>query len=138
EQVHEHLRTRHYSLRTEKTYVAWIRRFILFHGKRHPRQMGKAEVETFLSYLAVERHVAASTQNQALNALLFLYREVLEIELPWMEDVVRAKRPERIPEVLSTQEMARLLAQMDGTYKLKASLLYGSGLRLMEAIRLRV
>lgn len=137
-QVRDRLRVRHYSLRTEKTYIGWIKRFILFHGKRHPRGMGKPEVEEFLSYLAAQRHVAASTQNQALNALLFLYRDVLEVDLPWMDNVVRAKRPERVPEVLSTQEVNRVLAQLDGTYKLMASLLYGSGLRLMEAIRLRV
>lgn len=137
-QVREHLRVRHYSLRTEKAYIAWIKRFIVFHGKRHPRNMGKSEVEAFLSHLAVDRHVSASTQNQALNALLFLYREVLEIDLPWMDDVVRVKRPARILEVLSSQEVACLLAQMDGLYKLMASLLYGSGLRLMEAVRLRV
>jgi integron integrase len=100
--------------------------------------MGKPEIEAFLTYLAVDRRVAASTQNQALNAILFLYRDVLDVNLPWLDDVVRAKRPERIPEVLSTQEVARLLAQIDGTYKLMASLLYGSGLRLMEALRLRV
>ncbi len=100
--------------------------------------MGKPEIEAYLTHLAVDGHVAASTQNQALNAILFLYRHVLETDLPWMDDVVRAKRPERVPEVLSTQEVARLLANLDGTYKLMASLLYGSGLRLMEVIRLRV
>lgn len=138
DQVRERIRLKHYSIRTEKTYLAWIRRFILFHDKTHPREMGKPEVETFLTHLAVDRHVAASTQNQALNAVLFLYKEVLEIELPWMDDVVRVKRPARIPEVLSSPEVARLLAQLDGTYRLMASLLYGSGLRLMEAVRLRV
>lgn len=138
DQVRRRIRLKHYSIRTEKTYLAWIRRFILFHGKRHPREMGKKEVEAFLTHLAVERRVAASTQNQALNAVLFLYKEVLNIELPWMDDVVRVKRPARIPEVLSAAEVARLLAQMDGVYRLMASLLYGSGLRLMEAMRLRV
>lgn len=138
DQVRERVRLKHYSIRTEKTYLAWIRRFILFHDKRHPKNMGKPEVEAFLTDLAVNRQVAASTQNQALNAVLFLYKEVLDIELPWMDDVVRAKRPARIPEVLSASEVARLLAQLDGTYRLMASLLYGSGLRLMEAIRLRV
>lgn len=136
--VREHLRVHHYSLRTEKSYISWIKRFIVFHGKRHPQDMGKPEVEAFLSHLAVNRRVAASTQNQALNAVLFLYREVLKTDLPWMDDVVRAKRPARIPEVLSAQEVARVLAQMEGMYKLMASLLYGSGLRLMEAVRLRV
>lgn len=136
--MRDRIRVKHYSIRTEKTYLAWIRRFILFHGKRHPNEMGKAEVEAFLTHLAVDRHVAASTQNQALNAVLFLYKEVLGIELPWMDDVVRVKRPARIPEVLSAPEVARLLAQLDGVYRLIASLLYGSGLRLMEGVRLRV
>lgn len=138
ERVSEKLRLGHYSLRTEKSYIAWIKRFILFNGKRHPKMMGKPEIEAFLTHLAVDRHVAAATQNQALNAILFLYRQVLFIDLPWMDEVVRAKRPERIPEVLSAAEVARLLAQLEGTYKLMASLLYGSGLRLMEAVRLRV
>jgi len=138
DQVRDRIRLKHYSIRTEKTYLAWIRRFILFHSKRHPKEMGKPEVEMFLTHLAVDKHVAASTQNQALNAVLFLYKEVLGIELPWMDDVVRVKRPARIPVVLSAPEVARLLAQLDGTYRLIASLLYGSGLRLMEAIRLRV
>lgn len=108
------MRVRHYSLRTEGIYLAWIRRFILFSGKRHPRAMGGAEVESFLSHLAVQGKVAASTQNQALAALLFLYRQVLRIELPWMENVVRAKRPLRIPTVLSRDEVQRVLAHMDG------------------------
>lgn len=138
DQVRSRIRLKHYSIRTEKTYLAWIRRFILFNSKRHPKEMGKKEVEAFLTHLAVDRRVAASTQNQALNAVLFLYKEVLGIELPWMDDVVRVKRPARIPEVLSASEVARLLAQMDGVYRLMASLLYGSGLRLMEAVRLRV
>ncbi len=138
DQVRDRLRLGHYSLRTERTYISWIRRYILFHGKRHPKDIGKAEIEAFLTHLAVERHVAASTQNQALNALLFLYRHVLGAELPWMEDVVRAKRPQRVPEVLSSQEVAQVLAHLQGANRLMASLLYGSGLRLMEAIRLRV
>lgn len=138
DRVSEKLRLGHYSLRTEKSYIAWIKRFIVFNGKQHPKLMGKPEIEAFLTHLAVERHVAAATQNQALNAILFLYRQVLAIDLPWMDDVVRAKRPERIPEVLSAAEVARLLAQLQGTYKLMASLLYGSGLRLMEVVRLRV
>ena len=102
DEVRDKMRVAHYSLRTEKTYLSWIRRYILFHGKRHPRDMSKPEVESFLTHLAVDRHVAAATQNQALNALLFLYREVLSVDLPWMEDVVRAKRPQRVPEVLRT------------------------------------
>ncbi|WP_394002087.1 integron integrase [Luteimonas sp. WGS1318] len=129
---------RHYSLRTEQVYVGWILRFIRFHGRRHPRDMGAPEVEAFLSSLAVEGRVAASTQNQALSALLFLYREVLDIELPWMADVVRAKRPRRLPTVLSEDEVARLLAQMEGRPWLVASLLYGTGMRLLEGLRLRV
>jgi integron integrase len=138
DQVRTRLRLKHYSLRTEQAYIGWIRRFILATGKRHPRDMGVAEVESFLSSLAVQGQVAAGTQNQALAALLFLYREVLSIELPWMETIVRAKRPQRVPVVLSRDEVARLLAMMDGRFALMASLLYGSGLRLMECVRLRV
>jgi integron integrase len=138
DQVRTRLRLKHYSLRTEQAYIGWIRRFILATGKRHPRDMGVDEVEGFLSSLAVQGQVAAGTQNQALAALLFLYREVLSIELPWMETIVRAKRPQRVPVVLSRDEVARLLAMMDGRFALMASLLYGSGLRLMECVRLRV
>jgi integron integrase len=126
------------SIRTEKTYVDWIRRFILANGKRHPRDMGAPEVEWFLTELAIKGQVAASTQNQALSALLFLYREVLALELPWMENIRRAKRPQRLPVVLSVEEVTRLLDQMCGTPHLMASLLYGAGLRLMECVRLRV
>jgi integron integrase len=131
-------RLRHYSLRTERAYVGWIRRFILANGKRHPRELGAREVEAFLTDLAVRGEVAASTQNQALAALLFLYRVVLETKLPWMEDVVRAKRPRRLPLVLSRAEVGRLLAGLEGVHWLMAGLLYGSGLRLMECLRLRV
>lgn len=138
DQVRARLRLKHYSLRTEQAYVGWIRRFILANGKRHPRDMGVAEVEGFLSTLATHGQAAAGTQNQALSALLFLYREVLSIELPWMETIVRAKRPQRVPVVLSRDEVTRLLAMMDGCFALMASLLYGSGLRLMECVRLRV
>lgn len=138
DQVRARLRLKHYSLRTEQAYVGWIRRFILANGKRHPREMGVSEVEAFLSALAIQGQVAAGTQNQALSALLFLYREVLSIELPWMETVVRAKRPQRVPVVLSRDEVTRLLAMMDGRFGLMASLLYGSGMRLMECVRLRV
>ncbi|WP_454833042.1 integron integrase [Pseudoxanthomonas wuyuanensis] len=138
EQVRKRCRVRHYSLRTERAYVQWIRRFILANGKRHPREMGGMEVESFLSRLATEDDVAASTQNQALSALLFLYREVLGIELPWMESVVRAKRPQRVPAVLSREEVMRLLAFLDGQVWLMAALLYGTGMRLMECMRLRV
>ncbi|HEY8329609.1 MAG TPA: integron integrase [Rhodanobacter sp.] len=138
DQVRARLRLKHYSLRTEQAYVGWVRRFILANDKRHPRDMGVAEVEGFLSTLATQGQVAAGTQNQALSALLFLYREVLSIELPWMETVVRAKRPQRVPVVLSRDEVTRLLAMLDGCFALMASLLYGSGLRLMECVRLRV
>ena len=133
-----HLRTRHYSIRTEEAYVDWARRFILFHGKRHPRDMGVAEVEAFLSHLAVERHVSASTQNQAKAALLYLYKQVLEIDLPWLNEVVQAKRPKRLPVVLTPTEVRELLLHMDGTTGLIAQLLYGTGMRLLEALRLRV
>jgi len=138
ERVRECCRVRHYSLRTERAYVDWIRRFVMANGRRHPREMGAAEVEIFLSQLATRDDVAASTQNQALSALLFLYREVLGVQLPWMESVVRAKRPQKIPAVLSRAEVTRLLALMDGQVALMASLLYGTGMRLMECVRLRV
>ena len=138
DEVRRRLRVKHYSLRTETVYVGWIKRYILANGKRHPREMGVLEVEQFLSTLAVEGQVAASTQNQALSALLFLYREVLAIELPWMEGVVRAKRPRRLPTVLSRGEIQALLTQLDGRPWLLVSLLYGTGMRLMECLRLRV
>ncbi len=138
DQVRERIRVKHYSLRTEEQYVHWIKRFILFHGKRHPREMGAAEVEAFLSDLAVNGHVAASTQNQALSALLFLYREVLGIELPWLDNVTRAKRPRRLPVVLTPGEVRAVLDRMDGVYGLMARILYGTGMRLMECVRLRV
>lgn len=138
DEVRRRLRFKHYSLRTEQAYLGWIRRFILANGKRHPRKMGGREVERFLSTLAMQGQVAAGTQNQALSALLFLYREVLEVELPWMENVVRAKRPQRVPTVLSRDEVQRLLAAMDGRPWLIASLLYGTGMRVMECLRLRV
>lgn len=138
EEVRRVLRLKHYSLRTEEVYLGWIRRFVLAHGRRHPRDLGAAEVEKFLSGLAVQGKVSASTQNQALSALLFLYRQVLGIELPWMDGVVRAKRPQRVPTVLSREEVTRVLACMEGRPWLLASLLYGTGMRLMEALRLRV
>lgn len=138
DQVRDRIRVLHYSYRTEQTYLAWICRFILHHGKRHPREMGKSELEAFLSHLATERNVAASTQNQALSAILFLYRQVLGIELDWLEDVVRARKPERLPVVLSREEVQSLLAHIDGEKGLMAGLLYGAGLRLMECVRLRV
>jgi integron integrase len=131
DQVRERLRLKHYSLRTEAAYVGWIKRYILFHGKRHPREMGKAEVETFPTSLAVERSVSAATQNQALSALLFLYQVVLGIELPWLDEVTRAKKPARLPVVLSEEEVAALIARVeDPTCSLIVRLLYGSGLRL--------
>lgn len=136
-QVREKIRYKHYSLRTEKAYVGWIRRFILFHGKRHPMEMGAREVEAFLTHLAVERKVASSTQNQALNSILFLYREVLETELDWLDRLVRARRPRKIPVVLTREEVRSVLAHLEGHHWLMASLLYGAGLRLMECLRLR-
>ena len=136
--VREASRVRHYSRRTERAYLAWIRRFIFFHGKRHPAEMGAREITKFLSALAVEGNVAASTQNQALSALLFLYRDVLEQDLPWLDDVVRAKRPARLPVVLTREEVRSLLSQMRGVPRLMALLLYGAGLRLLECARLRV
>lgn len=139
DQVREHIRVRHYSIRTEQAYVAWIRRFILANGKRHPCELGALEVAAFLTRLATEGNVAASTQNQALSALLFLYRVVLAMDLPWLEEVVRAKRPRRLPVVLSPGEMAQLLTAIpDGTSALTAQLLYGTGMRLMECLRLRI
>ena len=138
EQVRDRLRVKHYSLRTEQAYVGWIRRFILANGKRHPREMGGGEVEAFLTRLATHGEVAAGTQNQALAALLFLYREVLGQKLPWMDNVVRAKRPRRLPVVLTREEVRCLLAQMQGRDWLMAGLLYGTGMRLMECLRLRV
>lgn len=138
DQVRDKVRLRHYSLSTERQYVFWVKRFVLYHGKRHPADMGAAEVESFLTHLAVEGQVAASTQNQALSALLFLYREVLGQDLPWMQEVVRAKRPARLPVVLTPAEVAAVLARMDGVHGLMARLLYGTGMRLMEVVRLRV
>lgn len=138
-QVRQVLRTRRYSLRTEETYLHWIRRLILFHGKRHPRDMGAPEVEVFLSDLAVRLNVAASTQNLALSAVLFLYRDVLGVELPWLTEVTRAKKPQRMPTVLSKMEASRLLDRLHPNVPgLVARLLYGTGMRLMEGVRLRV
>ena len=138
DQVRAAIRLRHYSRRTEKAYAGWIRRFILFHEKRHPAEMGKAEVTRFLSHLAVEAKVSASTQNQALSALLFLCGEVLNQELGWLDEIVRAKRPARLPVVLSREEVRALLCSLSGVEALMASLLYGAGLRLLECCRLRV
>ena len=137
-QVRAALRVRHYSRRTEDAYVRWIRRFILFQGRRHPAELGSAEVSAFLTDLAVRRHVSASTQNQALAALLFLYGEVLRTKVAWIADLVRAKQPRRMPVVLTRDEVRAVLGQMHGVPQLAARLLYGTGMRLLEALRLRV
>jgi len=131
------LRTRHYSLRTEEAYVQWVRRFVLFHGRRHPSQLGAHEVTAFLTHLATERTVSPSTQNQAKAAILFLYRDLLGQDLPWLNEIVHAKRPPRLPVVLTPSEVTRLLQSMKGTTALIASLLYGTGMRLLEGLRVR-
>ena len=138
DRLHEAIRSRNYSRRTEQSYWYWIRYFILFHGKRHPKDMGAVEVTSFLTWLATDRDVAAATQNQALAALLFLYKNVLGVELPWLNGLVHAKRPVRIPTVLTEAEVAKLLNAMRGGTHLMASLLYGSGLRQIECLSLRV
>jgi integrase len=138
DRVREANRLRHGSRSTEKSYVGWIRRYILFHDKRHPAEMGAPEVTRFLSSLAVQGRVAASTQNQALSALLFLYRHVLHQDLPWLDDVIRAKRPKRLPIVLTRDEVRAVVAELHGTPRLMTILLYGAGLRLLECCRLRV
>lgn len=138
DQVRARIRSRHYSIRTEEAYIRWIREYIIFFDKRHPSTLGASEVSAFVSHLAVDRDVAASTQNQALSALLFLYREVLGQPIEWVEGVTRAKRPKRLPLVFTREEVRRVLAHMRGEAWLMASLLYGSGLRLMECVRLRV
>jgi integron integrase len=132
------MRTRHLALRTEQAYLQWIRRYVQFHQRRHPRDLGAAEVEQFLTHLAVGRKVSASTQSQALQALLFLYRNVLGIQLPWLENVTRANRPKRLPVVLTRTEVRSVLTGLQGSSLLIGQLLYGSGLRVMEALRLRV
>lgn len=138
DQVRVAIRTRHYSLRTEEAYIRWIRQYILFFDKRHPATLGPGEVSAFVSHLAVERNVSSSTQNQALSALLFLYREVLGQPIEWVDDIERAKRPKRLPVVFTSEEVRAVLAHMRGNKWLMASLLYGSGLRLMECVRLRI
>jgi integron integrase len=138
DQIRQLMRLRHYSLRTEEAYVGWIRRYILFHGKRHPRDLAESDIASFLSSLAVKEQVAASTQNQALNALLFLYKEVLRRELGFIGETVRVKRPAKLPVVLSRVEVRAVLEQLPGQYRLMGQLLYGSGLRLLECLRLRV
>ena len=138
EQVRGKIRLKHYSIRTEQAYLDWIKRFILHFNKRHPSEMGAVEVEVFLTYLAVERHVSASTQNQAKSALLFLYKEVLGVALPWLDKVEQAKTPKRLPVVLTKTEVQAVLGRLTGTHWLVASLLYGTGMRILEALRLRV
>ncbi len=138
DQVRQSIRARHYSPRTEKAYVFWIKRFIFFHGKRHPKDLGEVEVTAFLNHLAVERKVSASTQNQARNALLFLYRNVLDRDLDWLKEVIQAKGPRRLPVVLTREEVAELLRHLHGTPWLVAATMYGTGLRLLECCRLRV
>ena len=138
DRVRDRIRLKHYSLRTEQAYCDWIRRFINFHGKQHPSGLGAAEVEAFLTSLAVVGRVAASTQNQAKSALLFLHRQVLGAELPWLDGIEKAKAPMRLPVVLTRDEVSRVLARLDGVHRLIGSLLYGTGLRITEAMRLRV
>ncbi|OGS95594.1 MAG: integrase [Gallionellales bacterium RIFCSPLOWO2_02_FULL_57_47] len=138
DQVRDKLRVKHYSIRTEQTYTDWIKRYIYFHDKRHPKDLGARDIEAFLTHLAVAGKVAASTQNLAKSSLLFLYREVLEIQLPWLDNITQAKAPKRLPVVLTVSEVQSLLSHLTGTHGLIASLLYGGGMRLMEAVRLRV
>jgi integron integrase len=138
DRVRQAVRVRHYSRRTEEAYVGWIRRFILFHHKRHPSAMGAEEVNAFLTHLAVSENIAASTQAQALSALLFLYKHVLGDPLPWLDDVVRARKPRKLPVVLTREEVRAILGGLEGTPRLVVALLYGAGLRLLEALRLRV
>jgi len=138
EQCREVMRYRHSAPRTEETYLQWIRRFIVWSGKRHPQEMGPVEVRGFLTHLAAERNVAVATQAQALNAPAFLYREVVATDIGWIGEFERAKRPKRLPEVLSREEVSRLLAELSGTHGLIARVLHGAGLQLMEGLRLRV
>ena len=138
EQVRNEIRVRHYRRRTEESYTQWIKRFIYFHKKKHPKDMGADEITAYLTHLAVNLDVAASTQNQALSALLFLYKNVLKLELPWLDQVQRAKRPKRLPVVFSQKEIKAILCQFEGTRWLVAMLLYGTGMRLLECLRLRV
>src|SRR5207245_4394539 len=138
DRVRWHLRVRHYSIRTEKAYVDCIRRYILYHRKRHPNQRGEKEITEFLTHLAVEKHVAASTQNQAFSALLFLYQQILERKLDFIDNVQRVTRPAKLPVVFTPAKARAVLAHLKGDYPLMAELLYGAGLRLMECVRLRV
>ena len=136
--VREAIRVRHYSVRTERTYIHWILRYLRFNGRRHPRDLGAEHVTAFLSSLANQGHVAAATQNQALAAVLFLYREVLQVELPWLDGIVRARKPKRLPTVLTRDEVRRILERLDGLHALMARLLYGTGMRIAECLALRV
>ncbi len=138
DQLRDRIRLKHYSRRTEDAYLDWAKRYILYHNKRHPQEMGKQEVEAFLTHLATERNVAAATQNQAKAALQFLYKEVLEIQLPWLDEVEQAKKPKRLPVVLTEKEVQALLAHVPQAYALLARLIYGTGMRLLEGLRLRV
>lgn len=138
DQLRDRIRLKHYSRRTEDVYLDWAKRYILYHNKRHPQEMGKKEIEGFLTYLATERQVAAATQNQAKAALQFLYKEVLEIQLPWLDEVEQAKKPKRLPVVLTEKEVHSLLAHVPQAYALLARLMYGTGMRLLEGLRLRV
>jgi integron integrase len=138
DKVRQCIRLKGYSIRTEKSYVSWIKRFILFHGKRHPQEMGKPEIEAFLSHLVMKRNVASSTQNQAFNAILFLYKYVLDADMPEDINALRSKKPVRVPTVMTREETLKLIAMMHGTHQLMAKLIYGCGLRVMECIRLRV
>jgi integron integrase len=138
DRVRDKIRLKHYSIRTEQAYLDWIRRFIVFHGKRHPGELGAAEVEAFLTHLAVDELMSPSTQNQAKSALLFLYREALSVELPWLDHVQSAKARDRLPVVLTRDEVTQILCRLDGAHALLGRLLYGSGMRIMEGVRLRV
>jgi len=138
DQLRSVLRVKHYSIRTEDAYISWVRQYILFHNKKHPIEMGAEHIASFLTYLAEQRHVAPSTQNQALNAILFLYKDLLQIEIGSIDGAVRAKKPKRLPVVLTRNEVKQVLGNMEGSTWLVASLLYGSGLRLLDGLRLRV
>lgn len=138
DQIRQAIRLRQYSYRTEQAYLHWVKRYILFHEKKHPQDMGVEEITAFLSHLATRRHVAPSTQNQALNAILFVYREVLKVELPWLDEVVRAKGTTRVPVVFTQEEVRAILSSLSNAHWLMASLMYGAGLRLSECLRLRV
>ena len=138
DQVRQRIRLKGYSIRTEKTYVSWIRQFILFHGKRHPQDMGKPEIEAFLTYLVMNRNVASSTQNQAFNSILFLYNQVLNADMPQKINALRSKKAVRVPTVMTREETIKLIGSMHGTHQLMAKLMYGCGLRVIECVRLRV